>query len=36
VTVNAPDPELRVARLGLLAAIGTAMGRVADFAKVEG
>jgi glycyl-tRNA synthetase beta chain len=36
VTVNADQPDLRVARLGLLAAIGTAMGRVADFGKIEG
>lgn len=36
VTVNADQPDLRVARLGLLAAIGTAMGRVADFSKIEG
>jgi len=36
VTVNADDPLLRANRLKLLAAIGTAMGRVADFAKVEG
>lgn len=36
VTVNADQPDLRVARLGLLAAIGTAMSRVADFSKIEG
>jgi len=36
VTVNADQADLRVARLGLLAAIGTAMGRVADFSKIEG
>lgn len=36
VTVNADQPDLRVVRLGLLAAIGTAMGRVADFGKIEG
>ena len=36
VTVNADDPALRINRLKLLAAIGAAMGGVADFAKVEG
>ena len=36
VTVNADDPGLRANRLKLLAAIGAAMGRLADFAKVEG
>jgi len=36
VTVNADDASLRANRLKLLAAIGAAMGRVADFAKVEG
>ncbi|OAN56026.1 glycine--tRNA ligase subunit beta [Paramagnetospirillum marisnigri] len=36
VTVNADDPALRVNRLKLLAAIGAAMGRLADVSKVEG
>ena len=36
VTVNADEAGLRVNRLKLLALIGTAMGRLADFAKVEG
>ncbi|WP_040565986.1 glycine--tRNA ligase subunit beta [Magnetospirillum molischianum] len=36
VTVNADQPDLRAARLGLLAAIGTAMGHVADFSRIEG
>lgn len=36
VTVNADDARLRANRLRLLAAIGTAMGGVADFSKVEG
>lgn len=35
VTVNAEDAALRVNRLRLLAAIGGAMGAVADFSKVE-
>jgi len=36
VTVNADEPALRINRLKLLALIGSAMGRVADFSKVEG
>ncbi|MBI2236684.1 MAG: glycine--tRNA ligase subunit beta [Magnetospirillum sp.] len=36
VTVNADDAALRVNRLKLLAEIGVAMGRVADFSRVEG
>jgi len=36
VTVNAEDPSLRGNRLRLLARIGTAMGQVADFSKIEG
>ena len=36
VTVNAPEPERRIARLTLLAAIGAAMEAVADFSRVEG
>lgn len=35
VIVNADDPALRLNRLRLLAAIGRAMGAVADFSKVE-
>ncbi|WP_041795024.1 glycine--tRNA ligase subunit beta [Pararhodospirillum photometricum] len=36
VTVNADDPSLRRNRLRLLARIGAAMNRVADFSKIEG
>jgi glycyl-tRNA synthetase beta chain len=36
VTVNTDDPAQRKARLGLLARIGAATGRVADFAQIEG
>ncbi len=36
VTVNADEPALRVNRLRLLALIVSAMGRLADFSKVEG
>jgi len=36
VTVNADDAALRVNRLKLLALIGSAMGRLADFSRVEG
>jgi len=36
VTVNAPDPALRRNRLNLLARVGTAMGRAADFSRIEG
>ena len=36
VTVNADAPAQRTARLKLLARIGWAMGRVADFSKIEG
>lgn len=36
VTVNADEAPLRVNRLKLLALIGAAMGRLADFSKVEG
>ena len=36
VTVNAPDPALRRNRLRLLARVGTAMGRAADFSRIEG
>jgi glycyl-tRNA synthetase beta chain len=36
VTVNADDTALRANRLRLLAGIGAAMGRLADFSKVEG
>jgi glycyl-tRNA synthetase beta chain len=36
VTVNADAADLRANRLRLLALIGAAMGRLADFSKVEG
>ena len=36
VTVNAPDPALRRNRLRLLAQVGVAMGRAADFSRIEG
>jgi len=36
VTVNDPDPALRRNRLRLLARVGTAMGRAADFSRIEG
>jgi glycyl-tRNA synthetase beta chain len=36
VTVNAPEAELRVNRLRLLAAIPATLGRVADFSRIEG
>jgi glycyl-tRNA synthetase beta chain len=36
VTVNSDDSNHRTARLKLLSRIGAAMGRVADFSKVEG
>ncbi len=36
VTINAPDATQRTARLQLLARIGAAMGKVADFSVVEG
>jgi glycyl-tRNA synthetase beta chain len=36
VTVNADDPDLRVNRLRLLAAVRTVMGEVADFSRIEG
>ncbi|MEQ9333211.1 glycine--tRNA ligase subunit beta [Thalassobaculum sp.] len=36
VTVNADDADLRVNRLRLLARVRGEMGRVADFARVEG
>ncbi len=36
VTVNAPDPALRRNRLRLLARVGAAMGRAADFSRIEG
>jgi glycyl-tRNA synthetase beta chain len=36
VTVNAEKPELRANRLKLLSEIRDALGRVADFSKVEG
>jgi len=36
VTVNASDPALRRNRLRLLARVGAAMGRAADFSRIEG
>ena len=36
VTVNAPDPALRLNRLRLLARVTDAMGRAADFSQIEG
>ena len=36
VTVNADDAALRVNRLRLLNRIGTTLGRVADFSRIEG
>ncbi len=36
VTVNAPDPALRVNRLRLLARVGAAMALAADFSRIEG
>jgi glycyl-tRNA synthetase beta chain len=36
VTINSPVPNERSARLRLLAQIGAAMGRVADFGLIEG
>ena len=36
VTVNADDPDLRVNRLRLLAAVRSVMGEVADFSRIEG
>jgi len=36
VTVNAEEPSLRCNRLRLLSRIEMAMGRVADFSKIEG
>ena len=36
VTVNAPEPALRENRLRLLAQVGAAMNRAADFSKIEG
>ncbi len=36
VTVNDPDPALRRNRLRLLARVGAAMSRAADFSRIEG
>ena len=36
VTVNAPEPALRENRLRLLARVGSAMARTADFSQIEG
>jgi len=35
VTVNADDPKLRAARLGLLGELGTVMNKVADISKLS-
>ena len=36
VTVNAPDPALRINRLRLLSRVGATMAAVADFSRIEG
>jgi glycyl-tRNA synthetase beta chain len=36
VTVNAPEPDLRRNRLRLLHKVRSTLGRIADFAKIEG
>ena len=36
VTVNAPDPALRLNRLRLLSRVGATMATVADFSRIEG
>ena len=36
VTVNADDPALRANRLRLLSQLGSTLGQVADFSKIEG
>ena len=36
VTVNAPEPELRLNRLRLLRRVSDAMNRAADFSRIEG
>ncbi|UVO49820.1 glycine--tRNA ligase subunit beta [Sphingomonas sp. SUN019] len=36
VTVNDPDPEMRAARLALLARVRAAVHNVADFSKIDG
>ena len=36
VTVNAPEPAKRTARLALLARVRDAVHQVADFSKIEG
>jgi glycyl-tRNA synthetase beta chain len=36
VTVNAPQPELRLNRLRLLHKVRSTMDRIADFSKIEG
>ena len=36
VTVNAPDPALRLNRLRLLRRVRAAMDRAADFSRIEG
>jgi len=36
VTVNAPEPDLRRNRLGLLQRLAATMDKIADFSKIEG
>jgi glycyl-tRNA synthetase beta chain len=36
VTVNAPEPNLRLSRLALLALLRDTMNQIADFSKIEG
>ena len=36
VTVNAPDPDLRLNRLRLLAQVRSIMDQIADFSRIEG
>jgi glycyl-tRNA synthetase beta chain len=36
VTVNAPEPDLRLNRLRLLNRLRATMDRVADFSRIEG
>ncbi|WP_233503705.1 glycine--tRNA ligase subunit beta [Sphingomonas psychrotolerans] len=36
VTVNDPDPDKRIARLGLLARVRAAVHKVADFSRIDG
>ena len=36
VTVNAPEPEIRLNRLRLLARLRATLDRVADFSMIDG